>query len=132
MRIPPFHSLGDGNGHFYAVAHVFGSYVPPSGRSQGEAFYILDFSPSKGFTRFSLSIVSPDGHQFAYSRGLDELDSAEYTLLHAWRDERVPMHAWRLFPSASVEEAAFSGDAAARSAYEAARRRVAIILYHAR
>ena len=131
MRIPRFHSIGDDDGHFYAVAYVVGSYVPPSGRSKNDAFLVLDFSPSKAFTRFSFSTVSPEGDLFRYTRGLDQLDSAEYALLHAWRDERVPMHAWRLFPSASIEADAF-GDDTACSAYEAARSRVALILYHAR
>ncbi len=132
MRIPRFHSLGDDDGHFYAVAYVVGTYVPPSGRSQSDAFHVLDFSPSVGFTRFSYSTVSPDGDILHYTRGVDELDSAEYALLRAWSEERVPTNAWRLFPSASIEEAAFGGDLTARAAYENARRRVALILYHAR
>jgi hypothetical protein len=134
MRIPRFHSVGeddDGNivGDFYAVAFVIGNYAP-SDRFHGEAFHVLKFSASKDFTRFSFETVSPDGHLYAYTRGVDQLDSPEYALLCAYRKEQVPMHAWRLFPAASIDEAAFHGDAKARSDYEAARSRVAQILYH--
>jgi hypothetical protein len=132
MRIPRFHSLGENDGHFYAVAYVLGSYVPPPGRSEGEALYVLNFSPSKNFTRFSFETVSPEGHLFSYTRGLDDLNTAEYALLCAWREERIPLHAWWLFPSSSIDEAAFNGDAKARSDYEAARCRVALMLDHAR
>src|SRR4051794_16667239 len=129
MRIPRFHSLGDDDGHFYAIAYVVGTYVPPSGNSQSDAFHVLDFSPSKDFTRFSYSTVLPEGEVLHYTRGVDELDSAEYALLRAWREEGVPTHAWRLFPSVSIEEDAFGGDLTARAAYEDSRRRVALILY---
>jgi hypothetical protein len=131
MRVPPFHSLGEDNGHFYAVAYVPGFYIPPSGKSRDEAFLVLSFSPSESYTRFSVSTVSPTGETFHYSRGTDELDSAEYAMLRAWREQRVPLHAWRFFPSAAIEAAAFMDDIA-RVAYEAARRRVAHIIFHAR
>jgi hypothetical protein len=131
MHTPPFHSLGEDNGHFYAVAYVPGFYVPPSGKSRDEAFFVLSFSPSESYTRFSVSTVSPTGELFHYSRGTDELDSAEYAMLRASRGERVPLHAWRFFPSAAIEAAAFTSDSA-RVAYEAARRRVAHIILQAR
>ena len=131
MHTPPFHSLGEDNGHFYAVAYVPGFYVPPSGKSRDEAFFVLSFSPSESYTRFSVSTVSSMGELFHYSRGTDELDSAEYAMLRAWREEGVPLHAWRFYPSASVEAAAFTDDSA-RMAYEAARRRVAHIIFQAR
>ena len=128
MRVPPFHSRGEDDGHFYALAYVPGLYVPPSGKSQDEAFFVLKFSPSKGFTRFSVSTVSPDGGLFQYSRGTDELDSVEYTMLRSWREEEVPLHAWRFDPSTAVEASAFTDDGA-RAAYEAARMRVARIIF---
>lgn len=131
MRIPRFHTLCDDGGHFYATAYVIGSFVPPSRRTKDDAFFVLNFSPSKGFTRFSFATISPEGRLLRYTRGLDPLDSAEYALFQAWRDERVPMHAWRLFPSAAIETAAFTSPST-QSAYEAARSRVALILYHAR
>jgi hypothetical protein len=131
MRVPPFHSLGEDSGHFYSVAYVPGFYVPPSGKSRDEAFFILSFSPSEGYTRFSVSTVSPTGETFHYSRGTDELDSAEYAMLRASREECVPLHAWRFFPSASVDAATFTDDSA-RVAYEVARRRVAYIIFQAR
>lgn len=131
MRTPPFHSLGEDNGHFYAIAYVPGFYVPPSGKSRDEAFFILNFSASASYTRFSMSTVSSTGHKFHYSRGTDELDSAEYAMLRAWREEGVPLHAWLFYPSASVEAAAFT-DGSTRTAYETARRRVALILFQAR
>src|SRR5688572_6287913 len=93
MRLPRFHSLGDDDGHFYALTYVPGVYVPPSGKSKDDAFFVLQFSPSAGFTRFSCSTVSPDGRLFHYSRGADHVDSAEYAILRAWREERVPLHA---------------------------------------
>jgi hypothetical protein len=99
MRIPRFHSVGDDDGHFYAVAYVIGAYVPPSRRARGDAFFVLDFSSSRGFTRFSYSTLSHEGHLFHYSRGVDALDTLEYALLRAWHEEGVPIHAWRLFPS---------------------------------
>ncbi len=132
MRIPRFHSLGENDGHFYAVAYVFGNYVPPTAPQNGEAFFVLDFSPSKNFSRFSFSTVSPDGHMFAYTRGSDDIETVEYALLRAWQNSGVPPHAWRLFPSASVVKSDFGGDASARSAYEDARRRAALVFYAAR
>jgi hypothetical protein len=136
MQIPRFHSIGEDDtgqktGDFYALAFVIGSYAPTE-RSHAEAFHVLTFSPSKEFTRFSFETVSPDGHLFAYARGIDQLDSPEYALLFAFRKEQVPMHAWRLFPASSIDEATFHGDAKARSDYEAARSRVAQILYYER
>ena len=125
--MPNFHSLGEDNGHFYAIAYVLGFY----GKSRDEAFFVLSFSPSQGYTQFSVTAVSPTGEMFRYSRGTDELDSAEYAMLRAWREEDVPFHAWRFFPSASIDVAAFTDDGA-RSAYEAARRRVAHIIFQAR
>jgi hypothetical protein len=130
MRVPPFHSPGENDGHFYALAYVPGQYVPPSGQSQGEAFLVLNFSPSEGFTRFSLSTVSRDGYLFHYSRGTDGLDTAEYMMLRAWREEGVPFHAWRFFPSKAVEASAFTDDES-RAAFDAARTRVAYIIYYA-
>jgi hypothetical protein len=132
MHIPRFHSVSKDDGHFYAVAYVFGSYVTPSGRSEGDAFHVLDFSPTPNFSRFSFSTVSPESHNFGYKRGSDDIDTAEYALLCAWQEEGVPPYAWLLFPSAAVVESDFNGDAEARSAYEAARRRVALMLYFAR
>jgi len=131
MRVPPFHSLGEDNGHFCAVAYVPGFYVPPSGKSRDEAFFVLSFSPSESYTRFSVSTVSPTGEMFHYSRGTDGLDSAEYAMLRAWREQRVPLHAWRFFPSAAIDAAAFTDDIG-RVAFEAARRRVAHIIFQAR
>ena len=131
MRVPPFHSRGEENGHFYAVAYVPGFYIPPSGESRDEAFFVLSFSPSESYTRFSVSTVWPTGEMLHYSRGIDELDSAEYAMLRAWREQHVPLHAWRFFPSAAIETAAFTDDIG-RAGYEAARRRVAHIIFHAR
>ena len=131
MRVPPFHALGEDNGHFYACAYVPGFYIPPSGTSRHEAFFVLSFSPSESYTRFSVSTVSSTGAMLHYSRGTDELDSAEYAMLRAWREQQVPLHAWRFFPSAAVEAAAFPDDIG-RIAYEAARRRVAHIILQAR
>src|SRR5688500_1249576 len=106
MRIPPFHSLGEDDGHFYALAYVPGVYVA-SGRMNDEAFFVLNFSPSKNFTRFSYSTVSPEGRLFQYSRGTDEVNSVEYIMIRAWCEERVPLHAWHFFPAAAIEESAF-------------------------
>ncbi|MGL4622854.1 MAG: hypothetical protein ACRCZS_28000, partial [Chroococcidiopsis sp.] len=129
--MPPFHSLGKDNGHFYAVAYVPGFYVHSSSKSRDEVFFVLSFSPSENYTRFSVSTVSPMGETFHYSRGTDKLDSAEYAMLRAWREERVPLHAWRFFPSASIESVAFTDDTA-RVAFEVARHRVAYIIFEAR
>ena len=131
MSVPPFHSVGEDNGNFYAVAFVPGFYVTPSGKSRDTAFFVLRFSPSQNYTRFSVSTVSPTGNLFHYSRGDEVLDSAEYTMLQAERAERVPLHAWQFFPSAAIDAAAFP-DKCARLAYEAARRRVAHIIFNAR
>ena len=131
MRVPPFHSLGEDDGHFYVVAYVPGFYVPPSEKSRDEVFLVLNFSPSESFTRFSVATVSPGGRMFHYSRGTDELDSAEYAMLRAWREERVPIHAWRFYPTPLIETAAFT-DENAQAVYKAARRRVALIIFQAR
>jgi hypothetical protein len=132
MPIPPFHTRGDPQGDFYAVAFVPGSYIPPSARSETDAFYVLNFSPSEGFTKFSHYTVSIEGRYLAYHRGVDELDTLEHAILDAWYHEHVPPHAWRLFPADTIEEDAFHGDAAVRSAYDLARRRLARILWRAR
>jgi hypothetical protein len=129
--MPPFHSLGDDNSHFYTIAYIPGFYIPPSGNSRDEAFFVLSFSPSVNYTRFSISTLSPIGELFHYSRGTDELDSAEYMMLRAWREEQVPLHAWRFFPTASIDSAIFIDDNA-RAGYETARDRVAHIIFQSR
>jgi hypothetical protein len=129
--MPPFHSLDDDDGHFYTIAYIPGFYIPPSGKSREKAFFVLSFSPSVNYTRFSISTLSPIGELFHYSRGTDELDSAEYMLLRAWRDEQVPLHAWRFFPNASIDSTAFTDDTV-RAGYETARDRVAHIIFQAR
>jgi hypothetical protein len=129
--MPPFHSLGDDNGHFYTIAYIPGFYIPPSGKSREKAFFVLSFSPSVNYTRFSISTLSPIGDLFHYSRGTDELDSAEYMMLRAWREEQVPLHAWRFFPTASIDSTAFTDDNA-RAGYAIARDRVAHIIFQAR
>jgi hypothetical protein len=131
MLVPAFHTLGDDNGHFYTIAYIPGFYIPPSGKSREEAFFVLSFSPSEQYTRFSVSTVSPIGDLFHYSRGTDELDSAEYMMLRAWREEQVPLHAWRFFPTAAIDVATFT-DAQAKADYEIARDRVAHIIFQAR
>jgi hypothetical protein len=48
-----------------------------------------------------------------------------------WLEERVPLYGWRFFPSSAIEESTFVA-AQDRQAFEAARRRVAHILFNAR
>src|SRR5262245_59295221 len=115
MQLPRFHSIGEDDngqktGDFYALAFVIGSYATTE-RSDAEAFHVLTFSTSVEFTLFSFETVSPDGHLFAYTRGIDQLDSPEYALLFAFQKEQVSMHAWRLFPASSIDEATFHSDA---------------------
>jgi hypothetical protein len=52
-------------------------------------------------------------------------------MLRAWREEQVPLYAWRFFPTASIDSATFTDDTA-RAGYETARDRVAHIIFQAR
>lgn len=131
MQHPQFISFGEDDARFFALAYVPGFYEAPSGKTRDEAFLILRFSRSAGFTTFSLATEAPDGSCYHYSRGTDELDSAEYTMFRAWMEEKVPFHAWRFYPTSAVDDAAFGSDSV-RAEYQAARFRVAHIIIQAR
>jgi hypothetical protein len=131
MNIPPFLLSNSGSGHLYALAYVTGQYTSPGPDTLPEAFFILYFSSSKDTTRFCISTVSPSGEVFHYSQGVAELDSAEYMMLQAWREQMIPLHAWRFFSTEDIAIDAFPDDQT-RTAYEKARHRIAHIIFQAR
>ena len=133
MRFPPFHSLGSPDGNFYALAYVPGSYGNPTAYPDSAAFHILRFSLSEGFTQFSFStIAATDGQFGAYSRGVEELSTPEFAILDSALGQRIPPHAWKLYPLAEIDWTAFDTSPSARSAYETARRRLCHVLRIAR
>ena len=131
MTTPRFCTYGENDSRFYTVAFVSGFHVSPSDKLQDKAFFVLSFSPSEDFTRFSVFTFSESGELLSYSRGTDDLDSAEYMMIRSWLEEGIPLHTWRFFPSAAIDPTTFAEDDA-RSAYESARRRVAHIIFNTR
>ena len=133
MHLPPFHSVGEPDGHFYSLAYVRGSYGSPVAFPDNTAFYVLQFSLSRGFTLFSFrTVAAADGQFRAYSRGIEELSTPEFAVLDSALQQRIPPHAWKLYPAAEIDWSTFEADPPARSAYEAARRRLAHVLRIAR
>ena len=131
-EIPQFHSKGSPRGDFYALAFVKGIYVPPSEKTKDDALLILNYSPSKDFTRFSFAIDSVDGRLHAYRRGIDILDSIETALLNAWYEYDVPPHLWSLFPKQRISTARFASKSKHSKQYWDARRQLCSLLYHFR
>jgi hypothetical protein len=132
MRLPPFHSVGEPEGHFFALAYVPGTYGSPAAFPDNTAFHVLQFSLSPGFTHFSFSTLGgADGQFRAYGRGTEELSTPEFAVLHSAM-QGIPPHAWKLYPLAEVDWTAFETDPPARRAYEEARRRLAHVLRIAR
>jgi hypothetical protein len=105
---PQFHSKGNPRGDFYALAFIKGLYVPPSEKTKDDAFLILNYSPSKAFTRFSFAIDSLDGRLHAYKRGSDTRDAIESALLEAWYEYEAPPHLWSLYPKDLASKAIFA------------------------
>lgn len=131
-QFPQFHSTGSPSGDFYALAFVNGVYVPPSEKTKDDAFLVLNYSPSKDFTRFSFAIDSLDGRLHAYKRGIDTHDSIETALLTAWYEYEVPPHFWSLFPRKQVGAAKFGDKRKHPRHYWDARRQLCALLYHFR
>lgn len=126
MPTPPFHTKGRPEGDFYALAYVVGEYIPQKGE---EAFYVLSWSPSESFTRFSFSTARlADGSPLAYHRGTDDLDTLEFSILRASEDERVPPYSWRLYPAEHIDESAFASDGV-RDEYAEVPTRLCLILW---
>jgi len=125
MQTPPAH-YSTHEGDFYPLAYVLGFY----GANQ-PAFLVLNFSPSPECTEFSHSILANDGKLLAYSRGSGVVDSPEYVMLQLWDREDVRLNAWHFFPERAIQDALFTNKDH-RQAYQAARRRVADILWVAR
>jgi hypothetical protein len=92
-------------------------------------FLVLYFCTDPECTRYSLHVVDAHGYCYAYSRGFDERDTAEYALMCAWDDHRVSPATWRLFPLAGIPEDAWPGDSGDRAAYSAARSDFCRIVY---
>jgi len=99
MRVPKFHSRGIPRGHLFTLAFVNGFYGSPSARKKSlqkkdEAFFLLEFSRSKGFTQFMYLTVSANNHHLlAYSRGIDELRTLDLALLGGWHEDQIPPYA---------------------------------------
>lgn len=127
MEIVPFHTQGDPEGDFYALATVAGRYYHT--KYDEPAHFVLSWSPTPGLTAYSCSSVSADGKLLSYHGGVDMLDTAEYALLSAAVCEGVPAHCWRLYPAAAVAGFAAPGH---QDGYAAARRRLAVALWHLR
>jgi hypothetical protein len=104
--LPTFHTKGRPRGDFYVMALAKGLYAP-SEKSQCDAFLVLNFSPSKNFTRFSFAIESTDRNLRAYKRGIDENDTMEAAFLTAWYDYEVPVHLWTLYPGKHINAESF-------------------------
>jgi len=128
---PQFHSRGTPRGDFYALAFVKGLYVPPTEKTKDDAFLILNYSPSKHFTRFSFAIDSVKRDLHAYRRGTDTHDSIEFALLTAWYEYEMPPHLWTLFPKNQVSLARFAKRKHSKQ-YQEARRQLCAQLYHFR
>ena len=76
----------------------------PSPKTREEAFLVLNYSPTKEYTKFSFAIISPEGGQLAYKRGLNEHDTIESALLTAWYEYDVAPHFWLLFPKNQADK----------------------------
>jgi hypothetical protein len=131
-EFPKFHSKGSPRGDFYSLAFVKGLYVPPSEKTKDDSFLILNYSPSKDFTRFSFAIDSADGRLHAYKRGNDTHDSIETALITAWYEYEVPPHLWALFPKSEVNRAKFGNKQKHPKQYWDARKQFCSLLYHFR
>jgi hypothetical protein len=118
--LPPFLQSGEDDARFYALAYCRGAYGTEEPRTE-PVFLVLYYCTSPLFTRYSLHIVDADGHCYAYSRGYDSRDTAEYTMMQAWARRGVAPAIWRLFPLAGIAEDAWREGSEDREAYSAAR-----------
>ncbi len=127
--LPPFVRPGEDGVRFYALAYCRGSYANDTPWGDRPTFVVLYFCTSGDYTRYSYHIVDAAGHCYAYTRGDDRRDTAEYALLRAWDNYRVPPAIWRLFPLAGIPEDVWPGDSEGRAAYFAARADLCTIFY---
>jgi hypothetical protein len=126
--LPPFLTAGEDDARFYALAYCRGAYGSHGPRTE-PVFLVLYFCTSPAFTRYSQHIVDDEGRRFAYFRGNDERDTADYALLWAWDDHQVAPATWRLFPLANIPGDAWEGRPGEHAAYMAARADLCRLLY---
>jgi len=131
-ELPDFHSEGSPRGDFYALAFAKGLYVSPSEKMKDAAFLILNYSPTKGFTRFSFQIVSVSGQLCEYRSGEERHDSIEVALLTAWYEYELPPHLWALFPKSELSLASFRTNRTHEEQHWRARRELGALLYQFR
>jgi hypothetical protein len=94
----PFCSTSEGDeGHFYALAWCSG--LLPEAKTSVEGRLVLRFSPSEGFSRFSLSAHDEPGKLRMYHRGPTHSLSIEAALVDCWITFGVPPFVWHLFPN---------------------------------
>jgi hypothetical protein len=127
--LPPFVQPDEDGVPFYALAYCRGSYANDTPWGDRPTFLVLYFCTGGDYTRYSHHIVDAEGHCYAYKRGDDRRDTAEYSLLLAWDNFQVPPGTWRLFPLAGIPEDAWPGESEDHAAYFAARGDLCTIFY---
>ena len=132
LLLPRFHSEGSPKGDFYVLAFVKGLYVPPSEKTKDEAFLILNYSPTKAFTKFSFAIKSFDHRLRAYTRGINEHDTLEAALLTAWYEYKVAPHFWTPFPGQNLVKSNFGNKRKHAQLYSETRAQFCSLLQHFR
>lgn len=129
-RLPPFHTSGEAEGDFYALAFVAGRMATSD---QKPASLVLSWSPTPRFTRFSTMIVAAEtGRLIEYSRGQDQLDSIEFTLWREAIEKGVTPHHWLLYPKQQIRDAAWNGRTDVKDGYWSNRRQLCRVLYDLR
>lgn len=126
--LPPFVRSGEDDSCFYALAYCRGAYGAKEPRKEPVSL-VLYFCTSPEYTRYSLHVVDSDGYGYAYFRGSDDLDTADYTLMTAWDDHGVPPAIWRLFPLSGIAEGDWRAGSDDRAAYFEARGDLCRIVY---
>ena len=125
MIIPPFNDTGEGGAEFYCLAFAPIIYRQMKTPRLPAALGIY-FCAHKDFTRFSQHSFDSDGSCLSYTRGDDTHDSLEFLLLAVLLESSVHPAIWKLFPRTQFP----SGFNVAE--YEAARRRLCLLLFHFR
>ena len=133
--LPPFQTFGASDddeviASFYAIAYVPGTYLPATAAPEA-ATLGLYVTTSPLFAPFSLTIYgAPDARLLSGMGPNDYSLSLEAKLFEAALKYWTPLHAWLLYPSASIPSIEWPD--ADREAYEAARNRLSLFLYRHR
>ena len=133
--LPPFQTFGASDddeviASFYALACIPGTFLPATAAPEA-ATIGLYVTTSPLFAPFSLTIYgAPDGRLLSGMGPNDYFLSLEAKLFEAALKYWTPLHAWLLYPSASIPSIEWPD--ADREAYEAARHRLSLFLYRHR